>query len=90
MRLNITAFSLTAGLIWGGAILMVAVANLAWPGYGRAFLDLTASIYPGYHPGTIGSVISGTLYGLLDGMIGGALFGWLYNLLTRKLPGTVA
>lgn len=32
MRLNITAFSLTAGLIWAGAILMVAVANLAWPG----------------------------------------------------------
>jgi len=26
--------------------------------YGRAFLDLSASIYPGYHPGTgIGSVI---------------------------------
>jgi len=88
MRLNITAFSLTTGLIWGGAILMVAVANLVWPGYGRAFLDLAASIYPGYHPGTAGAVITGSLYGLVDGAIGGALFAWLYNLIARRMPGS--
>lgn len=91
MRLNITALTLTAGLFWGGAILIVALANLIWPGYGRTFLDLAASIYPGYRPGTgIGSVITGTLYGLVDGAIGGAIFGWLYNLLTRQRPGPAA
>ena len=84
MRLNITALSLTAGLFWGGAVLIVALANNVWPGYGRAFLDLCASIYPGYRPGVgVGSVITGTLYGLVDGAIGGALFAWLYNLLAR-------
>jgi hypothetical protein len=84
MKFNITALALTAGLIWGGAILAVGLANLAWPGYGRAFLDLMASIYPGYRPGTgIGSVITGTLYALVDGSIGGVVFGWLYNLLAR-------
>jgi hypothetical protein len=35
MRLNILALSLTFGLLWGAAILFVAVANLIWPGYGR-------------------------------------------------------
>lgn len=82
MRLNITAFALTAGLLWGGALLVVALANLIWPNYGTAFLSLASSLYPGYHPGGgAGSVLTGTLYGLVDGAIGGAGFAWLYNLL---------
>ena len=89
MKFNITALALTAGLIWAGAILVVSLANLLWPGYGQAFLDLIASIYPGYHPGhSIGSVIAGTLYGLVDGAIGGAIFGWLYNLLAHQRSST--
>ena len=89
MKFNIIALGLTAGLIWGGAILVVGLANLIWPGYGQAFLDLLASIYPGYHPGTsIGSVIAGTLYGLVDGTIGGLIFGWLYNLLASRFSTT--
>ena len=82
MKLNVTAFALTAALLWGGAVLVVALANLAWPAYGRAFLELTASLYPGYHPGGgVGSAIVGALYGLVDGLVGGAVFAWLYNLL---------
>jgi len=82
MRFNIAAFSLTAGLFWGAAILVVGAANLIWPGYGQAFLQLVASIYPGYHPGPgFGQVVIATLYGLVDGTIGGAIFGWLYNML---------
>ena len=85
MRLNITALALTVGVFWGAAILVVAAANLIWPGYGRVFLDLAASIYPGYHAGSgPGSVIVGTLYGFADGAIGGAVFGWLYNLLAQR------
>ncbi len=84
MRLNIKALSFAAGLLWGGAMLVVAWANLMWPDYGRAFLDLCASIYPGYQPGGgAGSVVSGTLYALVDGAIGDAVFAWLYNLIAR-------
>ncbi len=91
MRFNITALSLTGGLFWGAAILIVGLANLVWPGYGQAFLQLAASIYPGYHPGTtLGPVITATLYGLVDGAIAGAVFGWLYNLLSRQFPGGAA
>jgi hypothetical protein len=57
---------------------------LAFPSYGGAFLDLGASIYPGYQgPDGIGSVIVVTLYGLVDGAIGGAVLAWLYNWATR-------
>jgi hypothetical protein len=85
MKLNVTALSLTGGLFWGAAILIVALANLIWPGYGRAFLDLTASLYPGYQPGSgPGSVVIGALYGLVDGAIAGAIFGWLYNVIAHR------
>lgn len=91
MRFHVTALSLTAGLIWGAAVLLVASANLIWPSYGNAFLELAASIYPGYHTGSgIGSVITGALYGFVDGAIGGAVFAWVYNLLARRLPGKTA
>jgi hypothetical protein len=50
-----------------------------------AFLQLCASVYPGYHPGTgMGSVVIGALYALVDGLIGGAIFGWLYNLIVGE------
>lgn len=85
MRLNITAFALAAGLFWGVAALIISSANLAWPAYGRAFLDLLASMYPGYHPGAgIGSVFMATLYGVLDGAASGALIAWLYNLVAGR------
>ena len=91
MRLDVTALTLTVGLFWGVAILIVGLANLIWPGYGRAFLDVAASIYPGYHPGSgAGSVITGTLYAMVDGAIGGAVFGWLYNLFAHQRPGGAA
>jgi hypothetical protein len=85
MRFNVVALAATAGLIWGGAVFVVAASNIIWPPYGLAFLDLVASIYPGYHPGSsIGSVVTGSLYGVVDGAIGGLIFGWLYNLLAGQ------
>ena len=82
MKLNIGALAAAVGLFWGGSILLVGVSNLIWTGYGSAFLQLAASIYPGYSgTASFGQVIIGTLYGLVDGAIGGAIFAWLYNLL---------
>lgn len=81
MKLDIKAMSITVGLIWGVlAMFLVGVANLIWPAYGRAFLEVMASIYPGYTAtASFGQVILGTLYGLVDGAIAGAVFAWLYN-----------
>lgn len=90
MRLSVIALASTAGVFWGGAMLIVALANLIWPSYGRAFLELTASLYPGYQPGSgFGSVVMGTLYGLVDGAVSGAVFAWLYNLFAQRRPGAV-
>ncbi len=91
MRLNVIALSITSGLLWGAAILIVASAHSIWPSYGGAFLELASSAYTGYDPGPgIGSIITGTLYGLVDGAIAGAIFGWLYNFFARKFPSSAA
>jgi hypothetical protein len=81
MRLDTKAMAIAFAILWGACVLVVGIANMIWPSYGLTFLQLCASIYPGYHPGTgVGSVVIGAIYALVDGLIGGALFGWLYNL----------
>ena len=89
MRINVIAFSITAGLFWGSSIIITGLANLIWPPYGQAFLELAASIYPGYHAEpTIGQIITGAVYGIVDGAIAGFLFGWIYNLVLSRCPKT--
>ena len=80
MKLNIKALAIASGAIWGSAMLMVGLANMMWPGYGAAFLEVVSSLYPGYEPGGFGQAINGTLYAVVDGAIGGAIFAWIYNL----------
>lgn len=85
MKLNLKALVLTAGILWALAVFFVGVLNLISSGYGVAFLQLIASIYPGYHAtGSVGDLIVGTLYALVDGAICGLVFGWLYNLFVGK------
>ena len=85
MRLNITAFSLTTAILWAGAVLLVGLGNMIWPGYGRAFLELVASVYPGYDvTGTFGEAAVGAFYALVDGFVAGLIFAWLYNLLAGR------
>jgi len=80
MRLNTPAMAIAFGIFWGGCLLLTGLANMIWPSYGQTLLQVCASIYPGYHPGTgLASVVIGTIYALVDGVIGGAIFGWLYN-----------
>ncbi len=88
MRLDTRALAITSAVVWGGCILLVGVSHLIWPGYGVAFLDMAASIYPGFHVAGIGSVVVGALYGVVDGAIGGAIFGWCYNRLAQRSAAT--
>jgi hypothetical protein len=48
MKLNLKALTVTFAILWAGVVFIVGVANVVWPGYGRAFLQMMASIYPGY------------------------------------------
>lgn len=85
MQLSIRALAAAGAILWGGMFLLLGLANLIAPSYGGAFLELGASIYPGYGgPTGFGSVIIVTLYALLDGAIAGAVLAWLYNMFARR------
>lgn len=84
MRLDTRALTWTGALLWGGALLLVGLANLVWEGYGGAFLEVMASVYPGYGgPAGAGSVLVAALYGAVDGALAGFFVAWIYNLFVR-------
>ncbi len=85
MKLNLKALAFTAGVLWAVAVLITGIANLIWSGYGTTFLQVIASIYPGYEvTRSFGAVVIGTLYALVDGAVGGLIFAWLYNLFVGR------
>ena len=81
MKLDIRAFALACGLLWGLALFLVTWWILA---FDRAITEPTflGRIYRGYSITPLGSVI-GLVWGFADGLIGGAIFAWLYNRLAR-------
>ena len=85
MRLSVKGLAIASALMWGVGVLGVGVCNLVWPNYGEAFLQLCASIYPGYHATRgIADVLTGFGYALVDGAVGGAVFAWLYNIFAGR------
>ncbi|MGD9058047.1 MAG: hypothetical protein PVJ41_15040 [Desulfobacterales bacterium] len=81
MKLNLKALTISMAIVWGGSVLIVGMANTIWPGYGKAFLTVLASIYPGFAAaGTFGDAIVGSLYAMFDAAVVTFIFGWLYNL----------
>ena len=86
MKLNIKVFALATATIFGAVVFLTGLANLIWPVYANAFLQIMASVYPGYDAsGSFGDLIIGSLYAFLDGAVVGLVFSWLYNFLLGKL-----
>jgi len=80
VKLSQKGMAKALGFGWGGAMLVVGLGHLIFFPYGQSFLQVIASIYPGYHAvPTVKDVALGTLYGTLDGAIGGFILAWLYN-----------
>ncbi|MBT4540009.1 bacteriophage holin [Candidatus Woesearchaeota archaeon] len=79
MTLNAKSLGLAGGILWGVGLLILTLISV-WTGYGAAFLNGVASIYPGYSIGYLGAVI-GLVYGFVDAFIGLFVLAWLYNKL---------
>jgi hypothetical protein len=71
-------------------VLLTGLANI-WTGYAAGFLQLLASVYPGYDAtGAIGDVATAALYAVVDAGVMGAVLAWLYNRLSggrESAPG---
>ena len=84
MKFSVRALALTSAIVWGAALLLTGIANVIWPPYAVTFLQVVASVYPGYEAvSSVGNVITGTLYALVDGAVFGLVFGLIYN---RMVP----
>jgi len=83
MKINIKAFALTCGLVWGFGLFL-----LTWwiIGFDGATYDptLIGKLYRGYSISPAGSLI-GFVWAFADGLIIGAVFAWLYNLVAVRI-----
>jgi len=77
MRLNVLAFALACGLLWGIALFCLTWWIILFEGSTAELIGI-GHIYRGYCISPAGSVI-GLVWGLVDGFIGGAIFAWIYN-----------
>ena len=90
MRLDVKALAITCAVLWGGAVLLVGLAATLQDAptgayYGRTFLQVLASVYPGYEATPrLADTLVGTGYALVDGAICGALLAWIYNLVAGR------
>jgi len=77
-RLSVRGLGLALGVTWGIGVLMLGLVGAL--GWGRAMVDVLGSLYLGFRPTLLGSVIGGA-WAFLDGMLGGIVIAWLYNRL---------
>ena len=80
MKLNVKAFAMTCGLLWGLGLFVLTWGVIFFDGAtGEA--TCLGRVCRGYTVSPVGSLI-GLAYGIVDGFIGGAIFAWLYNRLS--------
>lgn len=91
MKLSVGGVAMSAAIVWGGAVLVMGLANLVWPHYGVAFFEVLESMYPGYQAQPmIGEVLVATGYAVVDGLVCGSILAWLYNRFSGGTPATAS
>mgnify|MGYP001242648749 CR=1 FL=1 len=87
MTLNIKAFALACGILWGLSLFLVTWWIIYFEPHvmeENTFLTFIGYFYPGYTVSPLGSII-GLVWAFVDGIIGGAIFAWLYNMISGKI-----
>ncbi len=83
MKLNIKAFALTCGLVFGFGLFFLTWWIIAFDGAtGEA--TFIGRVYRGYTVSPRGSFI-GLFWAFFDWLIGGAIFAWLYNVIAGRM-----
>lgn len=82
------ALAISLGLVWGAYVFLLGLILAIFPNarffwVSSEFLEILATLYPGYAPTIIGSFI-GLFWALLCGAIGGLIIAWLHNFALEK------
>ena len=78
--LDAKRLGLAGGILWSVALVIFSLISNA-NGYAGEFMNLVATIYPGYTLASMTGILIGAVWGFLDGFIGLYIFAWLYNRL---------
>ena len=79
MKLDVKAFALVCGLMWGIGLFTLTWWVILFDG-ATGDPTIVGMIYRGYSISPVGSLI-GLVWALADGFVGGAIFAWAYNRL---------
>lgn len=82
-KLNVKGLALGIGIPWA---LCVLAGGWASPLWASGFVQVFATVYPGYGPGFVGGIIGG-VWAFFDGAIAGAIIAWIYNLTAAPRKG---
>jgi len=80
-KLDVKALGLTLGIVWGGGMFLLGLTALLG-GWGTQWVRAMGSLYIGYEPTVVGSIIGGA-WGFVDAGIGGLLIAFIYNKLAK-------
>jgi hypothetical protein len=78
MRLSVRGLGLAMGVTWGAGVLLLGLLGAI--GWGRAVVEVLGSLYLGYRPTPLGSIVGG-VWAFVDGGLAGVIVAWLYNRL---------
>ena len=81
-KLDIKALSLSLGVLWACAILLISIVAILSQSYLHNIVNFFSSIYLGYDLSLFGIVI-GMFWAFVDAALGGLIFAWLYNKLAK-------
>jgi len=82
MKLNVKAFAIAVGLVWGGGVFFFGLlASFFAPA--ATMVEFFGPVYIGYDANFVGAII-GFVWGFVDAGIGALIIAWLYNLLADK------
>lgn len=82
MKINLKAFALTCGLVWGLGLFALTWWIIAFDGATHE-VTFIGRLYGGYNISPWGSIL-GLVWGFFDALIGGAVFAWLYNWIAGR------
>jgi hypothetical protein len=82
MRINVKAFALTCGIMWGLGLFALTWWVIAFDGITHETTPI-GQIYRGYNISPLGSLV-GLIWAFFDALVGGAIGAWLYNLIAAR------
>lgn len=80
-KISVKAFGLACGVLWGAAMLIAGLIDTVST-WGDAWGEVAASVYLGYTPTILGSIIIG-IWGFVTAGIWGLILAKLYNKFSK-------